>query len=234
MAAYTIHLAKVDTVRVNQTGVERDLRAWFRRVLRAARNRRPQYDSVAFNWITDQQEIIVPNREILVYLLSSRRQTLLSKFGSTHQPDADHNGITVTENNLTLSEVYCDCHSARFIAETIFHEAMHNKTGWSDRRLHRRGGIAGADTTSINGVEIAEGQEQYYRSRFGSSQPTQPELRRLMCRGKVYETHDEEVELVSNRNDGDMARYLHTRKPQWGLGLVPAQAIDLNFDPDNL
>ncbi|MGI9289411.1 MAG: hypothetical protein ACR2P1_28840 [Pseudomonadales bacterium] len=230
MSAYTIHLAKAGSVRVNQTGVERDLQAWFGRVLRAARRRRPRFDSVAFNWIDGEQEINVPDREILVYLLSSRRRTLLPRFGSTHEPDADHNGITLTENNLTLSEVYCDCHSARFIAETIFHEAMHNKTGWSDRRLHRRGGIAGGDTTSINGVEIAEGQEQYYRSRFGSSQPTQPELRRLMCRGKVYETHDDDVELVSNRNVRDMARYLHTRRPQWGLGLVPAQAVELNLD----
>ena len=227
MAVYTIHFAKVGEFELSQAGVESELQVWFEEVIRLYRPR-GVYNSVAFSWHTGEAEIVVPDREIIVYMMYSRRRSLWRRFGLESAPPEDGAGITMVNNGLSCCEVYCGCRSSRFISETVFHEALHNKTGWDDNRLHSRGGIASEDSTSITGAEVADGQEDYYSSNYGRARPTGATFRRLLCRGVLTETVGPSI--LTRRNYRDMATHLGDRRPQWGLGLVPPPTISLDGD----
>lgn len=225
MAVYTIHFAKIGTFTLDQSSLEAELRGWFREVIRLYRPR-GFYSSVAFNWHTGDDEIVVSNTEIIVYMMHTKRLSLWRKFGLESAPSEDLAGATLVKSRLSCCEVYCGCRSSRSIAETVFHEALHNKTGWGNRRLHRRGGIAGEDNTSITGARVVEGHEDFYNRNYGVTQPTGATYRRLLCRGILTEITGPSI--ISRRNYRDMARYLTTRRPQWGLGLVPTPTISID------
>lgn len=65
MAVYTIHFARIGDFTLNQRGVESELHDWFKEVIKRYRpiNR---YDTVTFSWYSGEDEIVVPNHEIIV------------------------------------------------------------------------------------------------------------------------------------------------------------------------
>ena len=84
----------------------------------------------------------LPNeRDVVVYLVQNAGASVLSQFGVVAH---GHGGLTVmniTPGRQTASEVYVGTSNATLLAKVAFHEALHNKTGWSNNRLHHyRGG----------------------------------------------------------------------------------------------
>ncbi|MHC5542827.1 hypothetical protein ACYOEI_31770 [Singulisphaera rosea] len=81
--------------------------------------------------------------DLLIYVVASQeRGVLAARFGYSQMPD-DQYGQTSWEGMLTGSEVYTRGMSPKFIANLVFHEALHNKTHQGNS-LHSHDGLAGS------------------------------------------------------------------------------------------
>ncbi len=234
MPLYRIHLAKVGTFTISESDIKKDLQTWFRSVIKHNPKLRRKYSGVEIVWWKDmKKDIKVGDREVLIYLVKSERKSIIKqKWGSR---TSDLNGLTYTSpRGLTTSEAYCGCRSGRFIAETIFHEALHNKTGWSDKKQHRRGGLGGS-ATSITKPVIKN--QQKYELWVPKGQPTEKMYNKLLCKNILIEKHKSIKGILTKRNISDMAKHLDIRRKQWADGFKFLRdrnkkiKIDLSGDP---
>ncbi|MHC4270506.1 MAG: hypothetical protein ACYSTS_18895, partial [Planctomycetota bacterium] len=91
----------------------------------------------------------IKDHELLIYICKDQMDSVVSTFFSNPRPGPG--GSTAWNNTVTGSEVYVSgCRSdANFVANMAFHEALHNKGHWNDRRLHGSFGGGGLASDTI-------------------------------------------------------------------------------------
>ena len=164
MATYNIYLVKLGDINLEeqqQTQVSTALKGLFDRVIRSNRSLRTRFDEGArVRWTTSCPTTRIQAHELLIYMM----QSTLSSVVSAHFPNTrpGGNGVTAWSTGAggeSGSEVYLGRMTPALVARVAFHEAMHNKTRWNDRRLHGRGGLAGArvlDNTRLTNQNIQD------------------------------------------------------------------------------
>ncbi len=93
---------------------------------------------------TMQRPSLAP-AELLVYVVPTSRSSVVRRLGN--EPTSAGGLTTMVQHHprygtCTGSEVYAQGKTLNVLAKVIFHEALHNKTGWSNERLHSQGGLA--------------------------------------------------------------------------------------------
>lgn len=164
MATYNIYLVRLGDIALNddqQTQVRTLLKGFFDRVVRSSRSLRTRFDEgVRVRWTTSCPTTRIQGHELLIYMV----QSVISSVVSSHfrSPRVGGNGVTAWATGAggkTGSEVYVGRMTPALVARVAFHEAMHNKTHWNDRRLHGRGGLARAtvlDNTRLTRQNIQD------------------------------------------------------------------------------
>jgi hypothetical protein len=147
MATYNIYLVRLGDIALNddqQTQVRTLLKGFFDRVIRSSRSLRTRFDEgVRVRWTTSCPTTRIQGHELLIYMV----QSVISSAWATGA------------GGKTGSEVYVGRMTPALVARVAFHEAMHNKTHWNDRRLHGRGGLARAtvlDNTRLTRQNIQD------------------------------------------------------------------------------
>lgn len=83
--------------------------------------------------------------DLIVYLVQNTADSVFTRFGADAHPSG-HGGRTCLDipERLRASEVYVRSEFGSLLAKVIFHEILHNKTGWSNSRLHghHHGGVS--------------------------------------------------------------------------------------------
>jgi hypothetical protein len=109
---------------------------------------RTHYGSAFVRWLADRKPPVQPH-ELLIYFMDSTTSILQVMRGGKLAGTlgfGDHWGFTDTDpvSGKTGSEVYNRSTDVRVLANLAFHEAMHNKLGFSNRRLHNGNGLRGS------------------------------------------------------------------------------------------
>ncbi len=234
MATFKIHLAKVGTLTIPERDIKTNIQDWFTRVIKDNKRLRRKYTAIEVVWWKDMnKDIKVGDRDILIYLLKNRSHSIIKKKWGAQQ--ADLAGLTYVDSRSkeTISEVYCGCRSGRFIAETIFHEALHNKTGWSDEKQHKRGGLADYKT-SITDPKILH-MDRYLRTVPKGTRMTTKVYERLLCKKVLEERYASMKGILTKKNISDMAGALDKKRKQWAAGFTflrnRNKKIDLSGNP---
>jgi len=85
--------------------------------------------------------------DVVVYLVQNPTDSVFARFGVAAHPSG-HGGRTcyTIPGRLRASEVYVRSEFGSLLAKVVFHEVLHNKTGWGNSRLHghHHGGVSAA------------------------------------------------------------------------------------------
>jgi hypothetical protein len=84
--------------------------------------------------------------DVVVYLVQNAADSVFARFGADAHPSG-HGGRTclTIPGRLRACEVYVRSEFGSLLSKVIFHEVLHNKTGWGNSRLHghHHGGVSG-------------------------------------------------------------------------------------------
>lgn len=100
---------------------------------------------------------VVTDKDVAVYLVESAEHSAFARFGVAHR--SGHGGLTASgiDGGKSACEVYVEQQPGTLLARLIFHEVLHNKTGWGNRQLHshHHGGVS-AESLQVNTALTAE------------------------------------------------------------------------------
>ena len=90
---------------------------------------------------------MVSPTDVMVYVVQTSSDSVFARLGvAAHS--SGHGGLTALNipGGLRASEVYARSEFGSLLAKVAFHEVLHNKTGWSNSRLHghHHGGVSAA------------------------------------------------------------------------------------------
>ncbi len=148
MADYKIYLVKIGKVSIDEGVVKTRLVDLFNQVIKQGKVSGFKQASVIWSSSCPTAKSI-KNHELLIYICDGVTDSVVSTFFSSRSGAC---GTTSWKNNVTGSEVYVkSCNSdAIIVANVAFHEALHNKGHWSDRKLHGKFGGDGLASATVS------------------------------------------------------------------------------------
>ncbi len=157
MANFEIHLVKLGNAKPDESAVTTRLKQLFDKVI--TQGRVQAYREAHIQWAQGCPASLPPD-QLLIYVVEDTSDSVVHTFFQRHS-FAEPGGFTDWNGTFTSSEVYLSGFNGdgHWVANMIFHEAMHNKGHWSDQLLHGPFGGHGlasatiskdSDLTSIN------------------------------------------------------------------------------------
>jgi hypothetical protein len=142
-------IGRTDLTQTQLTSISSTLSTYFGQIVNAhdAKGGATKYGSASVTWISGATTV-APN-ELLIYVMPVGATVATAGKLQQGNPPPTEDGLTnLNLNNSSASEVYWTSSDLMAIANLMFHEAMHNKLGLNDAKLHVKDGLAAATVSA--------------------------------------------------------------------------------------